>query len=728
MIIAGNSKKGLYAVFLLAFLFWIFSFCTFLTGENVLVSDAIAYYEHFQYFNDNISRGIYPLWEPTRSYGVPVEFFLRRIGSYNPFICIIVILEKIGLSFTHAYLSFLTVYYFIGMIGFYLVAERLFKDQRIAFVAFLLLMFSSLGTRMFDSYILLTIIPMIWFFYFLVSFVQNLSKHACLGMTFALMLLMTTYIPFYFLTIFILFIMSFMVFYPLRLKLMVQSIAKFIKNNKLLACFCILSLLASSIPGYLLFKETKTGEVIFAKRHVAAPEEAASQMEVGIETIAKWGILEDIVYSLHFLDFDRFKFAVLYIPIFAYILFIMGAFLQFNKRLLFFAVWGFLILICCSTQSPVHHYLYNHIFYFKYFRNLHFFLWMALLPIFILFVTEQLRILLATISSSSKGRLVNDVLLLLVHLGFAVFLYVKDMTAIQSYVVIIFSFFFFMSYNHGKFSNKNTMCLLLLLCVITIQPLSVYRYLAKNSPKTGPDHSYRYNGDKPYFNIGLPNKGTKEQIILNEQRASEDKTFSIVGQQRSDLYMGLNWYNVLLQNFNHRVIYDYLSSAKFIAYDRVEYMDDLEMDFKKIGKVFWRYSNVAYTASKEAERQNRELSDSENRDNYAQIITHDMGWLEILNYNVNRIQLKTNFPSQKYLVFNDNYHTGWHASIDGEKTDIYRTNIAFKGLWVPSGEHTVILRFEALWKYWLHYGLMAVFGMMLIALLRSWRHHFHIKI
>jgi len=162
--------RAIWILFLITFLIWIYCFKGFALNEFYLESDAIAYFDHFRYFVDNISRGIYPMWEPTRSTGVPVDFFMRRIGAYNPTYSLILILDLIGLPYAQAYLLFLSMYYFLGMIGFYFIAKLIFNDRRSAFLAYLLLMFSSLATRPFDSYITLTVIPMIWFFFFLLSF------------------------------------------------------------------------------------------------------------------------------------------------------------------------------------------------------------------------------------------------------------------------------------------------------------------------------------------------------------------------------------------------------------------------------------------------------------------------------------------------------------------------------------------------------------------------------
>ena len=79
------SFQSLYFYFFISIILWLFAFRCFLLGKLDLFEDARPYYEHFKFYFDNLSRGIYPLWDPIRQWGVPNEFFLRRIGSFNPF-------------------------------------------------------------------------------------------------------------------------------------------------------------------------------------------------------------------------------------------------------------------------------------------------------------------------------------------------------------------------------------------------------------------------------------------------------------------------------------------------------------------------------------------------------------------------------------------------------------------------------------------------------------------
>jgi len=58
-------------------------------------------------------------------------------------------------------------------------------------------------------------------------------------------------------------------------------------------------------------------------------------------------------------------------------------------------------------------------------------------------------------------------------------------------------------------------------------------------------------------------------------------------------------------------------------------------------------------------------------------------------YKPNDITISVYTKDTGLLVLTDNYDPGWHAFIDGEETDIYRTNYTFRGVIVPYGEHVI---------------------------------------
>lgn len=61
----------------------------------------------------------------------------------------------------------------------------------------------------------------------------------------------------------------------------------------------------------------------------------------------------------------------------------------------------------------------------------------------------------------------------------------------------------------------------------------------------------------------------------------------------------------------------------------------------------------------------------------------------ITAYTPNKIDIQTKNSGTAFLVLSDTFDPGWKASIDGNAVPIYKTNYAFRGIYVPSGEHQI---------------------------------------
>lgn len=69
--------------------------------------------------------------------------------------------------------------------------------------------------------------------------------------------------------------------------------------------------------------------------------------------------------------------------------------------------------------------------------------------------------------------------------------------------------------------------------------------------------------------------------------------------------------------------------------------------------------------------------------------------IEIINYSPDRIDIKLTVDSAGYLNSSEVYYPGWKAFINGKQTKIYRSNFAFRSIFIPStGRFLVQFRFE----------------------------------
>lgn len=160
-----------------------------------------------------------------------------------------------------------------------------------------------------------------------------------------------------------------------------------------------------------------------------------------------------------------------------------------------------------------------------------------------------------------------------------------------------------------------------------------------------------------------------------------------------------------------------------MIYDQVEGMKEDDLNIPRLEAAWAGQENVAFIISGKPREENAQVNPHVS--GQALVITQETSGFRILGYNVNSIRLQTNFPTQKFLVYNDNYHSGWQAFIDGREVKLYRANGMAKGVWVPAGEHTIMFRFGKVGQYILGYGLMTlfqfIFWWMIVLMVKSRR-------
>ncbi|HEY7925563.1 MAG TPA: YfhO family protein [Vicinamibacteria bacterium] len=94
------------------------------------------------------------------------------------------------------------------------------------------------------------------------------------------------------------------------------------------------------------------------------------------------------------------------------------------------------------------------------------------------------------------------------------------------------------------------------------------------------------------------------------------------------------------------------------------------------------------------------------------------GSLHWLERRPDRQRLETTSSGPGLLVLADAYDPGWRASLDGARVPVLRTNVAFRGVAVPEGRHTVELVYRprsVVWGLWVSLaGLVAAAGLAVL--------------
>ena len=96
------------------------------------------------------------------------------------------------------------------------------------------------------------------------------------------------------------------------------------------------------------------------------------------------------------------------------------------------------------------------------------------------------------------------------------------------------------------------------------------------------------------------------------------------------------------------------------------------------------------------------------------------GEAAVVSYEPSRVRLRTHSAGASFLVAADAWYPGWEAAIDGAPAPIYSTDVAFRGLALPPGDHTVEMRFVPYILYW-SAALSALALMAALAALTSGR-------
>lgn len=73
----------------------------------------------------------------------------------------------------------------------------------------------------------------------------------------------------------------------------------------------------------------------------------------------------------------------------------------------------------------------------------------------------------------------------------------------------------------------------------------------------------------------------------------------------------------------------------------------------------------------------------------------------LTSYDAKTIELETSSGAEGFLVLSEIYYpAGWEATIDGEPTQIYKTDFVLRGLQVPAGDHSITMTFEPASNIW----------------------------
>jgi len=209
--------------------------------------------------------------------------------------------------------------------------------------------------------------------------------------------------------------------------------------------------------------------------------------------------LEDLFsqYTEYSLTNDGFFF----ISFWAYLLVLLGSFQRIRKLavglLLFFV---FIFLITLENTTPLHQWLYDHIFFFKFFRNRHFFL-PFLTATFSLLAAWHFKNWQETISllSTRSRKQIALATILLIHGGCVLFLARQPFVPISIFTTIAASAAFFSLSVFRPFFLRTNAGTALLLFLILFHPLKTFWSYTTEAPPVNKSEYITTPRKQPHF-------------------------------------------------------------------------------------------------------------------------------------------------------------------------------------------------------------------------------------
>ncbi len=650
------------------------------------------------YFN-NVLNGVVPLWDPFVSLGRPF-YAIAICNLFNPVTQIVPLLKLIGINYANAFVIYMVVYFFIGCIGFYFLAREILKDRYLAYLAYVGLMFSSLGASMFTQFTFLEIVvPTIWLSLLLLRFARQQDKGNFLGLTFTIMVLTSSYLPFYFMTVFLCFLFVFILLYFREAQKFCINLYHFLFKFWRLSLFCLIGVLVSATP-LLAYKILDAGgDVVAPGRHCqySTPQECydrtmGRQAGMSYDEITRSGTLGERLDTQYlFGHTDKISYgsdSLFFVPVWIYAVLGLSFFLRLKRLTVLLSAMALLIgLIASGNATGLFGFLYRHIFFFAYFRNL-FFLGAFLVPIVILLGIYQLQMLLSinhktgppieafggdSLGMSTKKMIIFGVIVLHAFL----FWFLKHFEGVPtvSYVTLGFSAAALAIYYSGlaRFSFKIWTGIFAILLIL--QPVWILKAYALNAREFASVLPFMHV--TPVFSWARPQQpavsGSRIYQFVHYEDFWYDMSMTDASPQVGYPQSVTRWTFDLAEHTPVNILANY-ARYKIILYD------DLSPMGVGVGKP----------------------------------VSGPGPELNVNYFDVNTLKLKTDFSKPKILVYNDSYTRSWKAYLDGMPVELLRANEAFKGIKVPAGEHEIEFAYHPPGGTWVYIAATAVLFIFLL--------------
>jgi hypothetical protein len=687
------SRFRLSAVLLPPFLLYLYVCQDFVNGHITLNMDSAAHYCFTKYFVNCLLNGIMPLWEPFVYSGRP---FLALIngGMLNPFINLVPLGVLYGLNYYESYLVFILFYYFLGLLGFFQLSRIIIKNDFFSYIGYIALTFSGMGLMVFNQmYVLLIFVPSVWFFVFFLRFLKRFQSRDFLGVILSAMIMEVSYYPFYLMTVFIVFVFFGMLYYLDVVGFKARKLLAFFRRNKAVVAIGLLGICLTSVPLVLYKLRDNKGEVVSPCRHIGCKKNIMDAClknseltfrDVGFEgTLGERIDFKDMFTApraLRYLSDDFF-----YVPIFCFLIIFLSAFNFLDRsRKVVLLVGSVTFMISLGGITPLHQFLFNHVYFFKYFRN--FFFFMAyLIPLTIIFSMLQLKSLL---EDCFWNKYIKVALILVLHYIFLMVALSQGVNLPTSLLTVALSMVFFVYYffNNGEMKWASFIIIILLL----LQPLEMfiqYRDNAAALKLTGP---FQSDHKKLIFNFQRPNFSISKNLIFKIRDFNFDAMLDMKdssGGYDVDPDSVSRWHFILLKRISGPHILKYLKNKFYLYENVIPYNMDDDDVLEYVRKPITNGGDQVFIFDKSLNK--GEISNEVNRavTSNAEIIRQNSLDFSVVDFQPNELSIDYKLEKPRFLLYTDNFNSDWKVYIDSVKKELVRSNVAFKGVMLPAGTH-----------------------------------------
>ncbi len=695
-----------------AFVFYLWVCQDFVTGKTSINMDTMSLYVFMKYFMNNVFNGVVPHWEPFVFAGRPFLGLLNQ-AMLHPLMHISFLTVFLGFSYYQAFLCFILLNYFLGVLGFFFLSRLLLKDSAYATLSSVALLFSGMGLMIFNQYyILLIFVPSVWFFFFLMRFVREYRVADFFGIFFSLMIMEISYYPFYLLTVFLAVTLFYVLYNFVNFKIICRNIWSFCHKHKIVVVVCLTGLMITAMPLIMYKFKDAAGEIIAPSRHFdcnlknnVGPCFENSQLK--LLDVVPGSLAERVSFSSLFSHLDKINIiddSVFFVPIFCLAVIFISLFLPLSRAAKVFLFSGFAVfIVAMGVTTPVESFLFKHGFYFKYFRN--FFFFMAfLIPMIILFSMMQLKVLVEHLANFGMRTVIIVIGLLLILASIA---QLQGPNLGSSYLTLALAGLLFIFFVFFRRKELTPFYFISLLILIVIQPLEVYlayqSHAAAGKPLVASSHTV------PVFTFDRPEKIKKYDYMFR------DFNFEALLKMKDSYDAFIRPPGAISRWFLLGVLYmksgtmDQFIRHKFYLYNKVDFYNKEDKEIlKDLEQRMIDHSDATYAFDDQLPRNNikQMRMEQEGGVNQAQIIDASSVQLKVKHFDVNRIDLIIDLDHPKFLVYTDNFTNDWQALMDGKVVKIYRAGLAFKGVVLPAGKHSLSLVYHPPGIF--IYGLIAI--------------------